>query len=354
MTEQTPEPTRYDEIQDAYINSLREVVEPSYEPPEHIEYSFPVVGQGISADQYRLMNLGQANGIIHGDNGLVNDSPSSTGYRYYLEGHATNAETNQRNTLMLRAGTSAEAILEGFYHRLTQDMELSFPPVTTPTTYYVCLTYDPLEENNPAGPISVQVYANTPPTSNRRVHLILHTVQRRANQLLSQATVTRYRPYTAGIVSVQNVSQLPDVDSYPAGTLAVPSSSPGQGIYVRSNTSPKRWINAMAGDWRAVSVIGGWAHQAGRNLYARVTGLGVQFKGAVNGVGISTASNYMFILPEGMRPPHEVHLRLAANPLTRSGMVVIGADGRCRVSSDSEYGSNWNWIDFTGVTIPID
>ena len=151
MSEPTPEPTLYDEIQDTYISALQETVTPSYTPPQDVEYSFPVTGQGISADQYRLMNLGQANGIIHGDNGVVNDSPNSTGYRYYLEGHATDAETNQRNTLMLRSGTSAEAIMEGFYHRLTQDMELSFPPLTTPTTYYVCLTFDPREEDNPLG-----------------------------------------------------------------------------------------------------------------------------------------------------------------------------------------------------------
>ena len=66
MTEQ---PSAYDIIQDHRLDALDELVTPYYTPPGDVEYSFPVVGQGITADQYRLMSLGQANGIIHGDNG---------------------------------------------------------------------------------------------------------------------------------------------------------------------------------------------------------------------------------------------------------------------------------------------
>lgn len=278
----TQDPTPYDLLQDAAIEGLQEIVTPYYTPPGDAEYSFPVVGQGITADQYRLMSLGQANGIIHGDNGVVNDSPNSTGYRYYLEGHATDAETNQRNTLMLRAGTSAEAILEGFYHRLSEDMELSFPAVSTPTTYHVCLTYDPRREDEPTGPIHVEVYAGEPPTTHGRVHVILHTVERQPNQLLSQATRTRYRPYTAGVVSIQTEAQLPDVNSYPAGTLAVPSGAEARGIFVRSNTHPRRWANTMVGPWEQCRPATGWAHSA-TPLEARMTVMGIQLRGVLNG-----------------------------------------------------------------------
>lgn len=255
MTEQ---PTGYDLYQDEQIARNTQMIKPDYAQPEGIEYSFPVVGQGISAQQYRLMSLGQANGIIHGDNGIVNTSPDSTGYRYYLDGHATDSETNSNQTLILRAGTSAEAILEGFYHRLTEDMEISFPPVTTPTTYHVCLTYDPSRETERTGPIYVKRYDTTPPTSGDRVHLVLHTVHRNPNELLSNAQITRYRQYTAGLLSVQNTDQLPDVDSVPAGTLAVPSSADATGLYVRSNTSPKQWLNTLVGPWEDIPNFGGW------------------------------------------------------------------------------------------------
>src|SRR5699024_7047445 len=137
------EATEYDKLQDGRLDSLESLITAEYEPPEGVEYSFPVANQGITQEQFRLMSLGQANGMIHGDNGTVNDSPNSTGYRYYLEGHSSDSETNQRNTLILRAGTSAESIVEGFYHRLTEDMELPFPAVTTTTVYHVTITYDP-------------------------------------------------------------------------------------------------------------------------------------------------------------------------------------------------------------------
>src|SRR5699024_4728955 len=241
------EATEYDKLQDQRLDDLESLITAEYEPPEGTEYSFPVANQGITQEQFRLMFLGQANGMIHGDNGTVNDSPDSTGYRYYLEGHSSDSETNQRNTLILRAGTSAESIVEGFYHRLTEDMELPFPAVTTTTLYRVTLTYDPRKFKT--SPVNIEVWAGEPPTAYGQVHLLLHTVERRPNQLLSQATITRYRQYTAGLVSVQHSSQLPDVDSVPAGTLAVPSSNEASGIYVRSNTGPRRWMNTVAGPW---------------------------------------------------------------------------------------------------------
>src|SRR5699024_6651647 len=113
----TVNPSDYDLIQDDRLDELESLVSAEYKPPEGVEYSFPVANQGITQEQFRLMNLGQANGMILGDNVTVNDSPDSTGYRYYLEGHDSDSQTNQRNTHILRAGTSAESIVEGFYHR---------------------------------------------------------------------------------------------------------------------------------------------------------------------------------------------------------------------------------------------
>ena len=248
----TVNPSDYDLIQDDRLDELESLVSAEYKPPEGVEYSFPVANQGITQEQFRLMNLGQANGMIHGDNGTVNDSPDSTGYRYYLEGHDSDSETNQRNTLILRAGTSAESIVEGFYHRLTEDMELPFPAVTNTTLYRVTLTYDPRKFKT--SPINIEVWNAEPPTAHGQIHVLLHTVERKPNQLLSQSTMTRYRPYTAGVVSVQNKTQLPDVASYPAGTVAVPSSNGGQGVFVRSNTHPRQWLNTHVGSWQNMEI----------------------------------------------------------------------------------------------------
>src|SRR5699024_7539884 len=120
------EPSNYDRIQDQRLDELECLVTAEYEPASDSQYSFPVANQGITQEQFRLMHLAQANGMIHGDNGAINDSDNSTGRRYYLDNHDTDSETNQRYTKILRAGTSAESIVEGFYHRLTEDMELPF------------------------------------------------------------------------------------------------------------------------------------------------------------------------------------------------------------------------------------
>ena len=257
-------PSDYDLIQDDRIDELESLITAEYEPPSGVEYSFPVANQGITQEQFRLMNLGQANGMIHGDNGVVNDNPNSTGWRYYLDRHDSDSETNQRNTLILRAGTSAESIVEGFYHRLTEDMELPFPAVTSTTIYHVTITYDPRDFKT--SPVKIQVYPGEPPTSQGRVHLLLYKVERKPNQLLSQAEITRYRPYTAGVLSVQNKDQLPDPAQYPAGTLVVPSRE-GGGLYVRQNGGLV-WLDALKnlkpGPWENGNILTshGWSGTA--------------------------------------------------------------------------------------------
>ena len=339
------EATEYDKLQDGRLDSLESLITAEYEPPAGTEYSFPVANQGITQEQFRLMFLGQANGMIHGDNGTVNDSPNSTGYRYYLEGHATDSETNQRNTLLLRAGTSAESIVEGFYHRLTEDMELPFPPVTTTTVYHVTITYDPRDFKT--SPVKIQVYPGEPPASHGRVHLVLHTVERKPNQLLSQAKITRYRQYTAGLLSVQNEGQLPDVDSVPAGTLAVPSSTEATGIYVRSNTSPKRWINTMKGDWTALVMANGFTSRPNEPARCRITPYGLQLKGRVGAATATSMNHRATTLPEA--PVYTYRTTVPSS----AGNYTLQVTPEGVLSFD---GSNFQptWISLDNVFIPLD
>ena len=292
----TVNPSDYDLIQDGRLDDLESLITAEYQPPEGTEYSFPVANQGITQDQFRLMFLGQANGMIHGDNGIVNDSPDSTGWRYYLDRHDSDSETNQRNTLILRAGTSAESIVEGFYHRLTEDLELPFPPVTTTTVYHVTITYDPRDFKT--NPVKIQVYPGTPPTSHGRVHVVLYKVERGPNQLLTQATITRYRPYTAGVLSVQNENQLPDPAQYPAGTLAVPSRE-GGGLYVRQNGGLV-WLDALShlkpGPWADMPLSQN-AHQWTGTAKYRVVPRGLEIYVNVRAGNGTPSATYVVELP---------------------------------------------------------
>lgn len=336
------EPSDYDKLQDDRLDELESLITAEYEPPEGTEYSFPVANQGITQEQFRLMNLGQANGMIHGDNGAVNDPESSTGNRYYLEGHDSDSETNQRNTLILRAGTSAESIVEGFYHRLTEDMELPFPSVTSTTVYHVCITYDPRLFKTT--PLKIEVYPGDPPTSQGRIHLLLHTVERKPNQLLTQATITRYRQYTAGIISVQNSNQLPDPNSVPAGTIAVPSSNDGSGIYVRSNTTPIRWANTMVGDWEECNIGSNWTG----SVYVRRVSGGLQIRGRVQARTEQSSGSRMFQVP----PAYGMSRVYRDAVYTTSGIRAIGigyaTSGRW---AELLAGSANSWVD-TNLYVP--
>lgn len=342
------EPTPYDLEQDARIETIESLVTAEYQPPEGTEYSFPVANQGITQEQFRLMHLGQANGMIHGDNGTVNDSPNSTGYRYYLEGHDTDSETNQRNTLILRAGTSAEAIVEGFYHRLTEDMELPFPPVTTTTVYRVTLTYDPRKFKT--SPVNIEVWNAEPPTAHGQTHVLLHTVERQPNQLLSQAKITRYRQYTAGLLSVQNEGQLPDPASVPAGTLAVPSAS-GRGIFVRSNTS-LAWVDPVApSPWEDVfqGNRNGWTTGThSEKPMARLTATGIQLKGFFlrNNATLDTFGR---ITDSRFFPTRRIRTPMATSGQTVA-VLIIDTNGDLTISG----GYNGTYVSVDGINYPHD
>src|SRR5699024_1992431 len=142
--------------------------------------------------------------------------------------------------------------------------ELPFPPVTTETTYCVTITYDPRDFKT--NPDKIQVYPGTPLTSHDRDHIVLYKVERGPSKLVTQATDTRYRHYTAGVLSVQNVNQLPHPAQSPAGTLAVPSRD-GGGLYVRQSGGLV-WLDALShlkpGPWQRMGVFTGnnWAGSA--------------------------------------------------------------------------------------------
>src|SRR5690625_4782736 len=212
----TQDPTPYDLLQDAAIEGLQEIVTPYYQPPSEVEHSFPVVGQGVSADMYQQMSLAQGDGIL-----ITDDSE----YSYRLErmpGGA--AETNSTNRMVLKVSQNtgrSEAILRGFYHVLYQDMQIELPPVTTPTTYIIALTYDPRREEEPAGPIRVEVHQNDLPRTHGRKHIVLRTVHRLPNQLLTEATLGRGRQNISPTITVVTEADLPDPTDVLYGTIAI-------------------------------------------------------------------------------------------------------------------------------------
>src|SRR5699024_1041475 len=218
------------------------------------------------------------------------------------------------------------------------------------TVYHVTITYDPRDFKT--SPLKIQVYPGEPPTSQGRIHLLLHTVERKPNQLLSQATITRYRQYTAGLLSVQNEGQLPDPASVPAGTLAVPSGA-GRGIYVRGNTA-MRWENPMVGEWhnlpyrsraRAYSRVG--------SFQARLIPGGIQLQGGL-AIYASSSGNASRIsdLPARLRPSM-THifgaLTGSASPIHARYQVGTRRD----IYKDDNLSDSVPGVSFSRVIIPL-
>lgn len=205
-------PTEYDLVQDQKILPMQQILSQAAEPPTGSEFSYPVVGQGISSSMWQWITKGVGNGVIDlGD------------YPYTLENL-----NNATNSGVLKVGQrgTANAIVEGFYHQLSEDMTVSLPmPSSGTTTYSVCLTHDPRNGDSAGGPISVQVYSGTPPTTFGRVHVVLWTVRRSANQLLTDATVERIRPRVAPVIYVWAEDHKPDPAQQLWGTLCVVGST---------------------------------------------------------------------------------------------------------------------------------
>ena len=192
----------------ALIQQLQDLVSSAAEPPSGTEFSYPVVDQAVSSSMWKKINRNAGNGIL-----------AEGGNPFWYRG-ASNASNTARITVSTLTGEAA-AIIHGYYYVLQEDITVSLPmPSSGTVTYHICLTYDPRRESDASGPISLEVYTGAPPTTFDREHIVLWTVQRSANQLLTDATVNRIRPFVGGVISVNNYNELPDPGELLFGTLA--------------------------------------------------------------------------------------------------------------------------------------
>ena len=192
----------------ALIEELQELVGAStYEPVDGPEFSYPAVGQAVDDEMWKFITLAMGNGVLDMGDGS-----------YWLKSF-----NNANNTVVIEPGRSglAHAVVGGFYHRLQKSMTLSVPMPTSETTYYVVLELNPLRARDPEGPISVKVYPNEVNTESGRQHLVLWTITRRPNQLLTEASVQRFRPRVSPVMYVWSEDQKPDVNSVLWGSMLI-------------------------------------------------------------------------------------------------------------------------------------
>lgn len=236
-------PTEYDLVQDDEIQELKDIVTTTYQEPDQSEYSYPVVDQGMNDEQWQYVALALGSGVM--DEG---------GRPYWLKLNGSEANTNSTNTMLLTVSTvtdTAQASLRGFYHRLMADKVLDFPGVTSETTYYVALQYDPQGHKNPTGPISVKVLTRLD-TAQGKHYLELWRVIRKPNQLLTDATIERVRPRAAPTQVVATWDQLPDASKCLWGSLFFVHETAETVMAVGSTEDaggPTRWLNLTSPEW---------------------------------------------------------------------------------------------------------
>lgn len=322
MADPTPE-----ELQ-TQIDELKSLITTTYEPPSGSEYSYPVVNTPLNDEMWQYVTLGIGNGIL--DEG---------GQPYWLRGRE-----NVNNTVRIAVSTvtnTAQALLRGFYHRLTADKTFTVPPVAATTVYHFCLTYDPTAHTSPGGPISLQMYAGEPPTSMGRFHLVLWKLTRRPNQLLTDATISRVRPRVAPPIYVWEESHVPPAGQQLSGTLCVvgetgniyrvsssATDESGDPIWVplsdtslKTDDSSHRWPGhgAKLGSTRIGQIVvleGRVERPDGRPYYAS-----------------STDGYVIRRLPENHRPAVERRFvtKSAGYTNTATAVINVGADGAVTV-----------------------
>lgn len=166
------------------------------------EQSFPVIEKPLTDDQWKSVTLGIGDGIL--DEG-------GNPYRVTLSNTGDNV-TVETDTLK---GFN-HAILRGFYHKMDAPVTLHVPAVTSDTTYYVGLQYDPTREI----PVKLGVWTNLDYSSNK-YYMLVAEIRRRPNQLLTDARLTMRRPKITPTIQVDREEDLPDPNRVLWGTRAV-------------------------------------------------------------------------------------------------------------------------------------
>lgn len=201
------------------------------------EESFPVIEKPLSAEQWRSVTLGIGSGVLH-----------EGGFPYNLANIS-----NQDNTVQVTVSSTqgyAHAIVHGFYHKIDAPVTLSVPAVSSPTTYYIALQYDPLREELP---VKLDAYTSLDRSQGKQ-YVVLHEIDREPDQLLTDAVRRFVRPRVAPTIIVSRPRELPDPSTVLWGTTAVihggyPGIADLRMAIGTTDDGPREWKSIMSPPW---------------------------------------------------------------------------------------------------------
>ena len=342
------------------IDELKSLITTQYEPPSGSEYSYPVVNQPMNDEQWQYVTLAMGDGIL--DTG---------GSPYWLKKLDTDAETNQQNQMVLTVSWehgNAQGLLRGFFHRLMQDKVLNFPGVTTKTTYYVVLQYDPQGHAGESGPIVAKVVTNLDYSQGKH-YVVLWTVEREPNQLLTDATITRLRPRVSPSFYVWDESHRPAANKVLWGTIcyvgrtgkAYRSSGPDG-----ADAANREWVLQQDSDLSALApdIVprgdGSGYEYPGTGARLKSTRVGnvvimegrVQRESGAQFLSSNADGYYIRTLPAAHRPENERRFITKSDGVgstSRSAVVVVSSNGEVRVWPNQ----NCSWVSVDGCVFTV-
>lgn len=301
------------------------------------EQSFPVIEKPMTDEQWKSVTLGIGDGIL--DEG-------GNPYRVTLS-NQTDQATVEVDTI---TGYN-HAILRGFYHRMDAPISLDLPAVSSKTAYQVALRYDP---TNAASPVKLGVWKSLD-KSNGKYYLVLATIERSPNQLLSNAALKSYRTKITPSIQVDDEANLPDASTVLWGTKA---------HCFRSNKTLRaswgKWVH-IGGQRIDVWGIPGWKiYTATNGILARPTSDG--WDCSLVGNIVRDAESYTVssgvlgtVLPESWRPdtpqwnPGLYRTTPVSVSLNASGQLVVAGLNGAKLIIEKGYSISFSFQWFTSV-----
>ena len=161
------------------------------------EMSFPIAEKALNSLQWQAVSVATGSGI------------ADRGGRPFWLRNLSNTTDSAHLTVSTTTKT-AEASIMGFFFQMKKDVQVSLPPVSSPTTYHIGLEFDPTRLKDETGPIRRVVHKNTIPYTGGKIYLPLWEVTRKPNQLLSDAKVVQKRPKISPTIHVDYPESMPD------------------------------------------------------------------------------------------------------------------------------------------------
>ena len=193
------EPTSYDLIQDTRLKALEGVLA-DVTVPGTGEVSFPVAQQGMDTTMWQQLFRAFGTGVI--------DLGS---YPYRM----TSSDTpgSGRVTIHPEGKGPAQAVIEGFFHRLPAAKTFTIPAVSSATTFTIALQYDPTQHKRPGGPIVLGLFSGQLDRTQGRKYVSLWEGVRRPSTVVSQMTWVQKRHRVVPTIHVSSYDYRPDPDA---------------------------------------------------------------------------------------------------------------------------------------------